>query len=314
MTPLLLLRRSLRFHARSHLGVVLGAALAASILLGALVVGDSVRHSVRRQALARLGRTVAAYDGQDRFFIHDPGGPAAGGASVPDGTPPPDPSSPAAAVRWGTALRLPALAIRQDGTARANRLHVLGVDASFWNLAGVPAPELPAGGVLLSQALARQLRVQPGDEILLRLHKPSALSLDAVITPRDQTSVALRRRVTAILAPEQLGGFSLTADPGPALNAFVPWGELAAAAGLDGRANVVAAALPDHASPESRAALAGWADRQVALHATLEDLELELRLPGATDPSAAGPGGPAARPVELATRRIFLEPAVTRRA
>ena len=55
MTFRTLIRRSLRFHWRSHLGVVLGAAIGSAALIGALVVGDSVRESLREQALQRLG-------------------------------------------------------------------------------------------------------------------------------------------------------------------------------------------------------------------------------------------------------------------
>src|SRR4029453_12476378 len=60
--------RSLRFNWRSHLGVVLGAAVGSAALIGALVVGDSVRGSLRDTALQRLGWVGAAMDGGDRFF------------------------------------------------------------------------------------------------------------------------------------------------------------------------------------------------------------------------------------------------------
>ena len=43
MTFRTLIRRSLRFHWRAHVGVVLGAAVGSAALIGALVVGDSVR-------------------------------------------------------------------------------------------------------------------------------------------------------------------------------------------------------------------------------------------------------------------------------
>ena len=55
MTFWLLIRRSLRFHARSHLGVVLGAVIGSAALSGALIVGDCVRGSLRERALSRLG-------------------------------------------------------------------------------------------------------------------------------------------------------------------------------------------------------------------------------------------------------------------
>src|SRR5438105_5152991 len=71
MTLWTLIFRSLRFHARSHLGALLGAAVGSAVLLGALVVGDSVRGSLRDMALARLGRVQLALEGKDRFVRAD---------------------------------------------------------------------------------------------------------------------------------------------------------------------------------------------------------------------------------------------------
>ena len=51
-----LIWRSLRFHARAHVGALLGAAVGSAVLIGALVVGDSVRLTLRDRALERLGR------------------------------------------------------------------------------------------------------------------------------------------------------------------------------------------------------------------------------------------------------------------
>ena len=48
-----LIKRSLRYHWRSHLGVVLGAAVATAVLVGALAVGDSVRYSLLASAESR---------------------------------------------------------------------------------------------------------------------------------------------------------------------------------------------------------------------------------------------------------------------
>ena len=67
MTLWTLIRRSLRFHARSHLGVVLGAAVGSAAVLGALIVGDSVRESLRERALQRLGWIHVAMDLGDRL-------------------------------------------------------------------------------------------------------------------------------------------------------------------------------------------------------------------------------------------------------
>ena len=63
-----LVRCSLVYHARSHLGALLGSAVGTAVLVGALVVGDSVRGSLRHMALARLGKTEFALNANDRFF------------------------------------------------------------------------------------------------------------------------------------------------------------------------------------------------------------------------------------------------------
>src|ERR1041385_3628323 len=71
MTLRTLLLRSLRFHWRARLGVVLGAAIGSAALIGALIVGDSVRESLRERAVARLGLTHFALDAGDRLFNMD---------------------------------------------------------------------------------------------------------------------------------------------------------------------------------------------------------------------------------------------------
>jgi len=73
MTFWTLVRRSLRFHARAHFGVLLGATIGSATLIGALLVGDSVRESLRELGLERLGKTHFALVTQDRFFLNDLG-------------------------------------------------------------------------------------------------------------------------------------------------------------------------------------------------------------------------------------------------
>src|ERR1041385_8091190 len=71
MTFWTLIRRSLRFHARAHIGVVLGAAIGSAALIGALVVGDSLRGSLKLRALSRLGPVHFALNTKDRLFQRD---------------------------------------------------------------------------------------------------------------------------------------------------------------------------------------------------------------------------------------------------
>src|SRR5438093_7578467 len=111
MTPRTLILRGLRFHARSHLGVLIGAAIASAVLTGALLVGDSMRQSLRQRTLDRLGWIHFAVAPQDRFFRL-----ASSGIIIDPSTSLPVVSS----VSWSTALMLPGTVSRADATARAN--------------------------------------------------------------------------------------------------------------------------------------------------------------------------------------------------
>src|SRR5262245_41335592 len=55
MTRFQLLVRTLRYFRAANLAVIAGCAVATAVLSGAMLVGDSVRGSLRELALARLG-------------------------------------------------------------------------------------------------------------------------------------------------------------------------------------------------------------------------------------------------------------------
>src|SRR5215510_5069281 len=59
--------RSLTYYWRTNVAVVLGVATAVSVLAGALLVGDSVRGSLRDLLLGRLGRTDHVVASQNLF-------------------------------------------------------------------------------------------------------------------------------------------------------------------------------------------------------------------------------------------------------
>ncbi|MDB6023868.1 MAG: FtsX-like permease family protein [Verrucomicrobiales bacterium] len=281
MTIWTLIFRSLRFHARSHLGALLGAAIGSAVLIGALIVGDSVRGSLRDMALQRLGKIECALVGGDRLFrsalAHDL---LSIGNSTTDGTVTP-------------ILTIPAMATRSDGSARANRVQLLGVETNIVRLGGdLRLANLPPGTVALNEALASHLRVQPGDTVIFRAEKASALSREAPISPQSESSIVLRLKVHCVIAAENLGNFNLAATQLTPFNAFVSLAELQKSAHAEGRANLLVGALegstlnPDYFKKVWR----------------LEDVQAELKLL------------PAAQQIELRSERIFIDPALTEAA
>ena len=56
MSPFLIALKSLFFHRRVNFAIALGVAAASAVLTGALIVGDSMRGSLRDLTLDRLGQ------------------------------------------------------------------------------------------------------------------------------------------------------------------------------------------------------------------------------------------------------------------
>jgi putative ABC transport system permease protein len=279
MSFLTLLLRNLRFHARAHLGTALGAAVGSAVLVGALIVGDSVRGSLRNIALSRLGNVHLALASEDRFFrvaLATNLAQSLNTAVVP-------------------GMQVQATAARSDGTARANAVQLLGVTPHFWELSRAPdlIPQLEPGTVALNERLARHLGVQSGDTILLRMARPSMLSREAPLAPQQNSTLASRVAVRTVVDDDQMGRFSLRASQIPPFNAYVSLDWLQHQLELPAKANLLLVADGDHPIT------APIANQTLRTLWQLPDAELEIReIPGQNT-------------LEIRTPRVFLDPTLT---
>ena len=236
MRPAAFVARSLRHYWRTHLGVLAAAAVTSAVLVGALSLGDCVRHSLRELALLRLGEVDLALVGGDRFFR------AALAEEI----------SVDLAARAAPVVSLPCSAVNVDANVRVGGVEVLGVDERFWALGGEGPLPLDADEAAVSVNLARRLGISLGQTLLLRVAKPSAISRDAPMSATSDASAAIRLTVAAVVSDADFGRFSLRADQVAPLNVFVPRAVLAKATGLAGRANLLLVDLPgDQCEPGS---------------------------------------------------------------
>ncbi|MBI5688370.1 MAG: ABC transporter permease [Verrucomicrobia bacterium] len=240
-----LLFRNLRHHWRSLLAVSFGAAVGTAVLTGSLIVGDSMRASLRDLTFERLGRVDYALVASRLFreqLAADLG------------------AAPAIMLR-GSAM---------TDNARAGQVSVLGVDDHFWKLADRPPATLPRNGeVLLNDTLARELNAKAGDRVLLRFEKPSSVPRDSVMGRRNEVVATVPLTVAAVIPSRGVGRFGLQANQQLPRNAFVPLATLQRALKLPGRANALF--------------VAGWSE-PAALQTRLQqslalaDLDLHLRV------------------------------------
>ena len=256
MSPARLTVRSLTHYWRGSLAVVAGVAVAVSVLSGALLVGRSVRHSLRTLVLERLGNTDYSLSAA-RFFREElardlAAEPAMAGATV----------APLAA-RDGAATHEPS-------GRRAAGIAVYGVDDRFWELHGQPARGPQGRSALLSPALAEDLGVEPGDVLLLRLQGESEVPGSSLFGRRDDLGRTLRVRFEAVLGAGALGEFSLRPHQQAVRAAFVPLSLLQRSLDRRGQVNML---LIDAAGEGTAAPLAEVARRVLSLG----DLGLRLR-------------------------------------
>ena len=244
-----LVLRSLAHHPATNAAVVLGVGVAVAVLAGALLVGHSVRASLRELALARIGRTDVAVVGTRPFA-----------ASLAERL-----ASPSRATVALLSVR--GVVTEPSSGRRASPVDVWGVDAGFWAFHGVAAPALGERDALVSPALAEELGAAVGATLLVRAEAAQAIPGSTLFGRRDDPGRALRLRVAGVQPASALGEFSLRPRQDEARALFVPIATLQGAFGQAGRVNLVLV--------RGDGASAVGAD--LARSATLEDLGLRLR-------------------------------------
>jgi len=249
MSSIRLILASLMHYWRSHLAVALGVAAGTAVLTGALLVGDSMRGSLRRLALDRLGRIDYALV-TDRFFRAALADELAAGPEFA--------SHFSAAV---PVILLPASieAAEADPPRRANRVNLIGCDQHFAALGpGLPLPPPSDRQIVLNQDLADQLGARAGDAVLLRLQEPGMIPADSPLGRKNETLKTFRLTVGAIVPSTGLGRFDLRANQRTPRNAYVSLAWLQRRLEQPGRANALfVAGRGVDPTPADDAALAG---------------------------------------------------------
>ncbi|TWT42861.1 FtsX-like permease family protein [Botrimarina hoheduenensis] len=178
-----LFSRSLVTHRRSHAAVAAGAAVATAVLVGALVVGDSVRGSLRTLALDRLGSIDA---------LVAPGRPFRAALAAESET----------SNRRCRPLVIAAASVstRLDGkNRRASGVTLVGglIEPPGDSVASITAP------------LAAELGLREGDPLVVRVSVSTALPGDSALGERADTTRSLRLPRVAIVRAEGLARFSI---------------------------------------------------------------------------------------------------------
>lgn len=255
-----LVRRGLTHYWRTNLAVVLGVATAVSVLTGALLVGDSVRGSLRDLVLQRLGRIDLVVFGQsfiredlaadlqsnDRFKAHF------------------EAASP--------LIALEGLVIHQQSSRRASDVQIYGVDDRFWSFHGLEM-RMEARDAFLSPSLAGELALNPDDSILVTVEKPTAIPVESLHGRKEDLGRSIRLTVRRVLEPHELGEFSIRPHQAAVRAVFVPLDRIQKDLEQPGRVNAILVSKLDSAGSDTQAEL----EQTLRESYSLKDLGIKLR-------------------------------------
>ena len=189
--------KSLLYYWRTNLAVLLGVIAATAVIGGALIVGDSVRASLRQMTLDRLGKIDFVVSGH-RFFREQLAADLAASSNLPADI---NTIAPALVMRGSLEK------YEEDQRLRVGQVNVFGTDDRLWSLLEHGDQKAPADDeAILNARVAAQLDAAVGDEITLWIELPSAIPRDSLLGEREEQSAEVTLTVAAILEEESKAG------------------------------------------------------------------------------------------------------------
>ncbi len=309
-------------HRRAHLGAALASAVACAALAGALLVGDSVRGTLRSLAVERLGGVDQVLIAERPFTV----GLAAGLAARPRV------GGEFQAIAPALLLRGSAAAARPEGTGPSiGAVKAIGLPPEgFTLLAGPPQsvpgpslrpsapPFLPSGRrAVVNRRLADDLGVKAGDTIVIAIEPRGGAARESLAGRRDDPARSVRLDVLSVIEDRGAGLFSIEKSQRVPRNVYLDLAELSRALGLAGRANALLVSARDTGSSASREDGARLLEEELPRAAEVEDIGLKVevradrgfiqiesaafQLDGASEEALLG----AARVIEASSAPIF---------
>lgn len=195
--------------------------LLCAVITGSLMTGSSVRASLRRTSLEKLGNTGIYISSGLRYF---------------------DRNLPGKLSR-NTRLRCTGL-LELKGSSQglisqksANHTSIYAVENDFFSFHGIDSVSINSGEIIVNNKLATILGVREGDDVIIRFSNISDIPADAPFAPESGENTSIVLKVGKIIDAAMMGNFSLSISQVAPLNIFLDISDLESYTGKKSKIN-----------------------------------------------------------------------------
>ncbi len=212
--------RSISYYRKPVFYQIIIVALLSAVITGSLLTGYSVRQSLIKSSEVKLGNTGLMISSGLRYF------------------------QTSLAERFSKKTGLRCTPILESGGFCRNlktgikslNINIYGIGEDFFSFQGKDKIMLNPGEVAINTALADQLKIAPGDEIVVNFRQLSDIPPNSPFAPSSQNS-SLVLKTGIILSPDRCGNFSLGISQLTPYNIFINLQDIANGTGLKEKVN-----------------------------------------------------------------------------
>lgn len=197
--------KSFYHYRKSNIALILSAALCSCVITGSLILGDSIKESLKKIFSSKTGKVESVITSENRYFR----------------------SSLAAQlskrlnINTSAIIGLKGNASSGGGSLKVESVNLYGINSSFFNFSNVEKKiNINEGHVLINKKTADALNLNINDSFTVKIPKPSALPSDSPFASKDNY-ISLRLTVQDILSRKHLGDFSLNINASTPENIFI---------------------------------------------------------------------------------------------
>ena len=197
--------RSVKYSKKPVLYQILIIVLLSAVITGSLLTGRSVKESLKKLSSEHLGNSGIIISSGTRNFDSDLVQRMKDSANL----------------MCTGILELNGYCQSLNSQKGANNSHIYGVNDDFFSFNGFDSIKINAGEVAINRALADDIGVKAGEDLIIRFTEISDIPSDAPFAPGNKTAKSIVMKIGLILEPAGNGNFSLSISQISPRNVFM---------------------------------------------------------------------------------------------